>query len=87
MNTPQETIELVKKWLDDPESVSKEELKTNFKEVADTYAEDASDAVVYAANASSAAYASVYSHIAYYYESDAAFWVKRYEKLAQKEVK
>ena len=39
MNTPQETIELVKKWLDDPESVSKEELQKAAADAA--YAADA----------------------------------------------
>ncbi len=64
MNTPQETIELVKKWLDDPESVSKEELQ---KAAYVTAADDA-----YAA--AYAAYAAAYAAAdAAYAAADAAY--------------
>ena len=41
-------VELVKKWLDDPGSVSKEELKANADAAAD--AADAAEAAAYAAD-------------------------------------
>ncbi len=50
MQTPEQTIELVKKWLDKPESVSKEELRktadaaADTANAADTAANDAVDA-------------------------------------------
>jgi len=61
-------IELVKKWLADPDSVTQEELCQNSDaaEVADAY-----NAFVYFA-AYAAAYDAVY---------DAVYWVKRYEAL------
>ena len=64
-------IELVKKWLDDPNSVTKEELKAN----ADAYAADAYAAYAAAYDAAYAAYADDA------YAADAAECVKRYEKL------
>jgi hypothetical protein len=58
-------IELVEKWLANPESVSKKELKANAADVADAtaYADDD--------DADAAAYAN----------ADATYWVKRYKKL------
>ena len=41
MNTPDQTIALVKKWLDNPDSVSKEELKQAFYAAGATYAANA----------------------------------------------
>tara|TARA_R100000951_G_scaffold90032_1_gene78163 strand:+ start:11590 stop:11805 length:216 start_codon:yes stop_codon:yes gene_type:complete len=64
-------IELVKKWLDDKDSVTVKELRKN--------AEDA-----YHASASAYAYdvAAVYAYDAAYAAAyDAAYWVKRYEEL------
>ena len=61
-------IELVKKWLADPESVSQEELKANADNTAAAYA-----AAAYAADAAEAADAYA-----------ATYWVKRYEKLKEK---
>jgi len=100
MNTPQKTIELVKKWLDDPESVSKEELRkaaaeadAAAAEAASAAAADASylaayaaDAAAYAADAAAdAAEAAAYFDA---YSADVAkHGVKRYEKLAHKEAK
>ena len=55
-------IKLVKKWLADPESVTKQELKDN---------RVAADADAYAAAADAP------------YINDAAYWVKRYEKLKE----
>jgi hypothetical protein len=86
-------IELVKKWLADPTTVSPEELKVNA---------DAAKAV-YAADASSAAFASPAAYVAYAATSAAAstsvnavgvvyaavtataaaHWVKRYEGLTK----
>ncbi len=67
-------IELVKKWLDDPDSVTKEELKAN----ADAYAADAYAAYYAAYNAAYYAYAADADDA---YAEYAAECVKRYEKL------
>ena len=63
-------IELVKKWLDEPNSVTKEELNENAAaaEVA-AFAADAADAAYYTADASEAA--------------SAAYWVKKYEEITE----
>ena len=62
-------IELVKKWLDDPDSVTVDELKVN----------------AYAASAASAAYAAsdfaAYAAYAAAADAAAAYWVKKYEEL------
>jgi len=60
-------IELVKKWLNDPSSVTKEELKANRASAA---VSDRADAVS-ARAAAEAARA----------DADSAYWVKRYEEL------
>jgi len=67
-------IELVKKWLADKDSVSKEELKAN---------RDAAYAAATAefADAEFAAYAAAYDAVAYDAAYDAAYWVARYEEL------
>ena len=81
-----EHIELVKKWLADKDSVSKEELKAN-KDAAyhatDYDADDAvADDVFYASCAAcySAYYAAEYAATAANVKA-AAYWVKRYEEL------
>ena len=69
-------IELVKKWLDSPGSVTRQELKDN------RAAAYAADAAAYAADAAYAAYAAAadaYAADAY----AAAYWVKRYEELME----
>ena len=71
-------IELVKKWLADPDSVTEEELKQNRADVADATYWKAADAA-YRADADAAAYAAYWaaaSSAAY-----AAYWVERYEAL------
>ena len=63
-------IELVKKWLDDPNSVTEDELKDNANEVA--YLGYAAYAAAYAA-ADAAAYAA----------ADVKYYVKKYEELTE----
>jgi hypothetical protein len=66
-------IELVKKWLDDPSTVSTEELEDSTKA---TYA-------AYAASGK-ALYAAVYKpEDAAAYAAAAAYWVEEYEELTQ----
>ena len=65
-------IELVKKWLANPESVTKEELKANAYAAA-----DAADAAYAAYAAASAAAYAAYADAA----ADAARFVKQYEEL------
>jgi hypothetical protein len=65
-------VELVKKWLADPSSVTLEELKANAEAAAAAY--DAEDAAFYAAADAAAADAAA-----------AADWVKRYEDLEQED--
>ena len=77
-------IELVKKWLADPASVSQQELKDN-RNAADAcayaanYPSDYTDA--YAAYAARAAAAYVYAYV--YAARAAAYWVERYEELTK----
>ena len=84
-------IELVKKWSADKGSVSQEELKDN-RTAANAAANaayaayaDAADAAyaAYAADAADAVYAA-YAAYAASADADAAYWVKRYEKLKEK---
>ena len=90
-------IELVKKWLDSPESVTRQELKDNrsaaayYAAAADAYAAAyaayadayATDAAYYASYAADAAYYASYAADA---DADAtAYWVKRYEELKEQE--
>jgi len=71
-------IELVKKWLDDPKSVTLQELRDNAEAAYD--AADAAWADYAAYDAYDAAWAddAVAAAQAAY---DAAYWVKKYEKL------
>ena len=86
MNTPDQTIELVKKWLDNPESVSKEELEANRKSAKANY-----DAPYHAYHAAAAAaYTTHAAYAVYAYAdayADAKYWVTEYEKLLNKRVK
>jgi len=69
-------IELVKKWLEDKDSVSLEELEANSNAAAKavSYYTAATNAAINAANyADDAAY--------WVKKDDAAYWVKRYEEL------
>ena len=90
-------IELVKKWLEDKESVSLEELKAN-KEGANT-AYAAADAAAHVANAADvAAHVANAACVAVYYAANkaankadyaanaadvAAYWVNKYEELTK----
>jgi len=72
-------IELVKKWLENNESVSSEELQANKKAAAATYAAYAD------ADSAGTAYAAVYAaaakaYHAAYHAADAEYWVKQYEE-------
>jgi LPS O-antigen subunit length determinant protein (WzzB/FepE family) len=76
-------IELVKKWLADPKSVTQQELNDNRDAAAyaayDAAYVDYAAAADYAAHA--AAYAAYTAYDAAYYNADAAYWVKRYEEI------
>tara|TARA_R110000772_G_scaffold36709_1_gene87646 strand:- start:43 stop:327 length:285 start_codon:yes stop_codon:yes gene_type:complete len=90
-------IELVKKWLVDNDSVSPEELKTNFFSVSqDYYAYAVANAGIYdaawflkqfATSAVAAAYDSATTAAGVIADSNAAeaanYWVKRYEELSK----
>jgi hypothetical protein len=67
-------IELVKKWLDDNDSVSQQELENN------AYAAGYAANAAYAAHAD-AAYAAANAAVNAAAHADAAYWVKRYEEL------
>ena len=72
-------IELVKKWLNDPTSVTKAEREAN-KDAAyaaydDAYGTDAYEAAIYAAYAANAADGLE--------TADAAYYVKRYDELTK----
>jgi hypothetical protein len=87
-------IELVKKWLADPTSVTQQELKDNRAAAYAVYAANgaayyayyaayaAADEAVYAANgaANGAAYAATKGAD---YADAAKYWVKRYEELTK----
>ena len=76
-------IELVKKWLADPTSVTQQELEDNrdAAEVTDDKSAVATTTAFYAANASyDAAYAATATAG---WGNDAAYWVKRYEELTK----
>ena len=80
-------IELVKKWLGDPNSVTKKELIENL-DAADAAADAAvaADAAALAAadaaaDAAVAAAYAAYVGAAYYAADAAAYWVKKYEEL------
>jgi len=71
-------IELVKKWLADPDSVTQEELDYN-RDAAAYAADYVYHADFYEAAAYAAAAAAAYAAYATY----AAYWVKRYEELTE----
>ena len=70
-------IELVKKWLSDPDSVTQEELNANSDDAADA-AEAARDAARAAWNAADARTAAASAAAA---ARDAAYWVKKYKEM------
>ena len=79
-------IELVKKWLADPTSVTQQELKDNRKAAYDAFADDTgnyADATTNAADADAyfAAYAAYAADAAD--AADASYWVRRYEELTK----
>jgi len=78
-------IELVKKWLADPDSVTQEELDDNRDAANSAYAATAYSA--YAADfagAANAAYAADAANAAADARSaDAEYWVERYEELTE----
>jgi len=89
-------IELVKRWLDDPDSVTTEELKANADTAWAAWTDDdaAFAAVAYfasadSANAAAAYDANAYAAVAYYADAanaavnSAAKHVKRYEELLE----
>ena len=81
-----ENIELIKKWLANPASVTQKELDDNLTAATKQYYADAANAtyaaVFYAANASyDAAYAATATAA---WSNDAAYWVKLYEELKEK---
>tara|TARA_B110000285_G_scaffold227185_1_gene288071 strand:- start:323 stop:607 length:285 start_codon:yes stop_codon:yes gene_type:complete len=90
-------IELVKKWLNGPDSVSSEELKTNFFSASqDYYAYAIANAGIYdtawfleqsASAAAAAAYDSATTTAGVIADSNAAeaanYWVRRYEELSK----
>ena len=86
-------IEVVKKWLADKDSVSKEELKANAVAAYDAYEAAAYDAtyVAYAAAYDAVAYDAAYVAYAAYDDAaydatyDAAYWVGRYEELTNEQ--
>jgi len=75
-------IELVKKWLADPDSVTQEELDYNRDAANSAYAATAYSA--YAADFAGAANAAYAANAAADARSaDAEYWVKRYEELPE----
>jgi hypothetical protein len=79
-------IELVKKWLADPASVTQKELEDNRAAAHAAYDAYAADAAydAYSAHAYAADDAAHAAHAAYdAYAADAAYWVKRYEELTK----
>ena len=81
-------IELVKKWLNDLDSVSQEELEDNAASAADYYAayDDTVYYAVYYAAYYAAGYAAGYAaddYDAYRAAADATYWIRRYEELSK----
>ena len=80
-------IELVKKWLDSPESVSQKELDINAAIAGNNYANainvpaTTTATVAYAYAAADAAYASAYAANANSDADNAAKWVKHHGEL------
>ena len=78
-------IELVKRWLNNPESVSPEELRANYMEAADTDTvlgdeECAAYLAAHAASESTFAFANVGPAHAI---GVAAYWVEKYEEFTK----
>lgn len=72
-------IELVKKWLDDPSSVTVDELRENSESAdADAYADEAARDAIYAAY-------DAFAYAAYDAYAAAEHYVKRYEELTEGE--
>jgi len=71
-------IELVKKWLADPDSVTQEELDDNRDAANSAYAATVYSATVYSAYAAYAANAAADARSA-----DAEYWIERYEELTE----
>ena len=67
-------IEVIKKWLNDKDSVTTKELKTN---------SEAAQALAFAAQATSIAYAAPNSEGFELATERVAHWVERYEELAK----
>ena len=77
-----EHIELVKKWLADPESVTKQDMEAN----AAAYAALAAVNAAAYADAAYAAYAdAAYAAYAAAAANTADYWVKRYNELKEQE--
>ena len=76
-------IELVKKWLDDSSSVTRDELLVNSTSAAFAYHDDDNAANGFVADAAYFAYRDN-AYFAYRDNADAvAYWVKRYEELSE----
>ena len=73
-----EHIELVKKWLADPESVTKQDMEANAYAAYAAYAALAAVNAAAYADAADAAYAAAAANTADY-------WVKRYNELKEQE--
>ena len=90
MQTPEEKIQLVKKWLDNPESVSKEELRkaADAHDTASYYSSvffPLDEVAGYAVGEAVSAVDSLAGWVIRAHSDNAAYYVKEYEKLAQKE--
>ena len=87
MHAPKHTIELVKKWLVNPDSVSEQELR---KAAENAYAFTVSNIP----DTNRAEYAAIFAADAVLHHNEnkdyakemSLYWVREYEKLAQKEV-
>ena len=78
-------IELVKRWLNNPESVSREELRANYMEAADTDTVSGAEAcAAYSAAHAAAEATCAFSNVGANPAIDlAAFWVGKYEELTK----
>ena len=78
-------IELVKKWLANPESVTQQELEDNLDDAIATYQAATSNPAIAANTAVKAAHAAYYGGVYYVknasYTDAAKYWVNRYEEL------
>ncbi len=83
MNTPDQTMQILKKWIDNPESVAQAELNqahANSREAFYYAADDVTRDVAYIAY-------TAFSFAFSFAIDDVNFWLNEYEKLAQKEAK